>query len=281
MAHVDYETFMSYNKKERESNSTNQKFSRPYVRYFGLRDDGDTAIVRFNITSLEDDSLAVQSIHRFRTKEGKLKVIGCLRSDPTESFDKCPLCSDDMKPQFRIFIQLLDYQQDENGNTIAVPSTWDQPARMRETLKSYLMEYGDLRDYVFKIVRQGKKGDTQVKYSIIPCNQNIYKEDIFKKDFSAFDTFNMTSRVMNLSYDDIKYLVENGEIPQATPKSDVKDPSPVVEQKLPEEPKVEPTTSQNPVITNPLRSGQPLRSTYQGVQNNTGSAKPSTRRYTY
>lgn len=281
MAQVNYEAFKKFNDNAGQGRQENKNFNSQRVGYFGLKDDGDTAIVRFNIKSLEDPSLAVQSIHWVTTAEGKHRVVGCLRSDPAEDFNHCPLCASGEKPRYRIVLQLLEYKQDDNGNTVAVPVTWDQPARFRETLKSYLLEYGDLRNYVFKITRQGKKGDSQTKYSIIPGNQNIYKEEVFKKDFSAFDNFDINTRILNLSYEELSNFVDTGNLPttnnpQTQPEYNLKTSTSTNTEFTTFEP------VQAPTPTSPLRSSGPIRSTFTGNTNpNSNPETPAPRRYTY
>lgn len=268
MAQVNYEAFMKYNEREKTSFSGTSSSGKPYVRYFSLKDDGDTATVRFNISSMDSRALQVQSIHRVKNSEGKYRVVSCLRGDPAEPFEVCPLCASGERPAFRIFIELLDYQQDENGNTVAVPSTWEQPARARETFKSFVMDYGDLRDYVFKIVRHGRKGDPSTTYTILPANQNIYKEDVFKKDFSAFDSYSLSDRMLELSGPQMENYIETGELPTDGNKS-TKEMTPV------EQPKsVETSTYTAPTSlrASPLARGE----------DSSADIKPAApRRYTY
>ena len=67
-------------------------------------------------------------------------------------------------------------------------------------------EYGDLRDVVFKIKRRGARGSLQTTYDILPANSNIYKEEIYKKDFSCFNNFDTSKH---------SYFIKTGETANA------------------------------------------------------------------
>lgn len=274
MAQMSYEEFMKFNQKS-ERKEYQSGAPKIYVRYFGLGDDGDTGIVRFNIQTLDD--IRIVSKHRVKTVNGKFRNIACLRTDPSQSLDVCPLCAEGEKVSFRAYVPLISYEQDENGNTVAVPCLWEQAPRIRETLKSFTMDYGDLRDYVFKIVRHGKHGDPGTTYTILPANPNVYKEEIFKKDFTGFENLDFERFVTTKSVEDIHIFLEEGEFPNPFEKKSDK-PQEVA-------PKVvEPVQEEQPYVpqSNPLRSSQPVRGSFNtGNQQQEQPKQPGPRRYTY
>lgn len=79
------------------------------------------------------------------------------------------------------------------------------------------MDYGDLRNIIFKITRHGRKGDTNTTYSLIVANPQIYKNEDYVADFSAFDTFDINrNMVLNKNAEELQYYVENGTFPGAS-----------------------------------------------------------------
>lgn len=182
MAKLSYEEFEKFNSKSGEQSQ------RSLIRFFALKDDGETAIVRFNIHTLAD--IAVSSVHTVENMEDgkkRYRVVSCIRSSFNDPVEKCPLCEAGNKMSFKIFVPLVAYNQDENGNIVADAMIWQQGTRIRQTLKSFIDDYGDLSDMLFKITRHGKKGDVNTTYSILPANPNVYKSTIYVKDFSEFE----------------------------------------------------------------------------------------------
>lgn len=207
MAQMKYEDFVKFNKKQNQG----QNQSKPRVGYFGLKEDGETAVVRFNLANLDD--IRIVSKHTVKSAQGATRVISCLRTDPTQPLDVCPLCAAGEKVAYRAYIPLVYYEQDENNQTYAVPALWEQTPKIRETLKSFITDYPDLRDYLFKIVRHGKPRDTATTYTILPANPAIYKEDIFKKDFSGFDNLDFERFVATKTAEEMEIFLEEGDFP--------------------------------------------------------------------
>jgi hypothetical protein len=272
MAQMSYEEFIKFNSK---TNTETPKVFKPYVRYFSLKDDGDTAIVRFNVE--KPDDIRITSKHIVKNTEGKIRNVACLRQDRDDPLSLCPLCEAGEKIYFKAYVPLLNYVEDENGETVASPCLWEQRPAIRETLKSFIMEYGDLRDYVFKIVRHGKAGDTQTTYAILPANQNIYKEEVFKKDFSAFEDLDFERFVATRTAEEMNKFLEEGDFPNPYTKK---------EEETKFEPKFEDLSKETPVknnthttTTNPLRTSSPIQNTCTSKAEEKTTAGP--RRYSY
>ena len=271
MAQMSYEEFSRMNQNNNSTNTQTNNY-RNNVSYFYLADDGDTAIVRFNIADIDD--LKVTSRHSI-TLNGKRRNVECIRNfnDPVAA---CPLCASGSKPSFRVYLELLSYKI-ENGKVIYEAAVWDQPARFRETLKSYFMDYGDLRNIIFKITRHGRKGDTNTTYSLIVANPQVYKNEDYVADFSAFDTFDISkSMVLNKGPEELQWYVENGTFLEITasqpsqPQRQVEEAEPALHsyrQPLCEE--VPPTT--------------PIRTTYttEAKSQDQPPTQRGPRRYTY
>lgn len=282
MAQLSYEEFMKFNQKNNRSVEGNTK-PRTFVKYFGLGDDGDTAIVRFNVKDVND--LKMTSRHRCTTNAGKIRNVACLRQDPTEPLDNCPLCAAGISLDFRLYVPLISYEQDDSGETIAAPCLWERSVKFRDTLQTFITDYGDLRDYVFKIVRHGKHGDRGTTYAIVPANPNIYKEDQFKKDFSGFDSLDFNRFVTAKTADEMSTFLEEGDFPNPFTKTEV-NTEPV--QTNTTQPTVNSDVINNkekPFVPqqNPLRNNGPLRGSYTATKEDTTSDQktPGPRRYSY
>ena len=213
MAQMSYEEFtrMSSNSS---GNASSQGARSDNVRYFFLADDGDTAIVRFDIADIND--IVVHSKHSV-TINGKHRSVECLRgyNDP---IDSCPLCMEGNKVAYRIYIPLIRYNT-ENGQVVAESCIWDQPARFRETLKSYFMDYGDLRNVLFKLTRHGRKGETSTTYTLIVANPQMYRNEDYPADFSVLDSFDIYRGILlSKSKEDMQKYIETGDFPRPNPK---------------------------------------------------------------
>lgn len=200
MAQMNYDDFS----KLRTTGNTPERKS--YVNspsYFYLADDGDTAIVRFNISSVED--LIVTPVHTIMLN-GKRRDVECIKPE------ECPLCREGVALSNRIYIPVISYTT-ENDKVTAHPGIWNQPYKFGATLKSWIMDYGDLRNIIFKVTRIGKRG-TPASYSLAPANPKVYRDEDFVADFSAFETFDLhRSMVLLKNKEEMGYYLENNNFP--------------------------------------------------------------------
>lgn len=188
MAQFNYEDYEQLEAK-RQSENTDGKSK---VSYFGLKNDGDEAIVRFAYTSPKEFEL--MSVHVIEI-DGRTRKINCLRT-PYEPLDKCPLCEAGEKVYQKFFVKLLEYTTDETNKLVATAKIWERPAGFSRTLKAYFEEYGDLSNCVFKIKRHGAAGSRDTKYDIIFANPTIYKPEVYVKDFSSFANYSLSTYVV-------------------------------------------------------------------------------------
>ena len=202
-------TMESY-EQQQEQKSVSKDYAK--VGYFNsLKNDKDEAIVRFDYSNANEFDLLVAH----RVKVGDFyRYISCLR-EANEPIEKCPLCQANEKVTLRFFVKLVEYVKDENGNIIPTAKIWDRPASFAKDLKGYIDEYGDLKNLVFKIKRNGAKGDMHTTYTLVVPNQTVYNEANYVKDFTAFDTLDLGHHsYYDLNYDEVNYFVTTGEIPQ-------------------------------------------------------------------
>lgn len=130
--------------------------------FFTLKDDGDSALVRFLYEDKED--LYGYSVHEVEVGNGT-RYVDCLR----EEGDKphvCPLCSDGHRPVGRFFLKLMNEETDEvmiweRGNTI-----WGVLEQRLRRVK------GPVCGTVFEITRIGRAGDPKTTYDIYPIEDD-------------------------------------------------------------------------------------------------------------
>ena len=194
------------------SNSTTT-FTR--VGYFNLKNDGDEALVRFNYSSPEE--LVKTTVHTFFNKSnGRYTSVSCLRGQ-NDSIDSCPLCKSGDRVQLRTYLQLLVYTRDNTTGAITyTPMIWNKPGTFANTVAAKMEEYGDLKNCIFKIRRHGQDAKSAT-YDLIRVNPNVYNDETYIKDFSAFINFDITRHsYYEKSYDDLVTYVETGTLPMAT-----------------------------------------------------------------
>lgn len=186
---------------------------RDFVQFFGIKPDSE-AIVRFAYSS--NDEYELRTVHEVQIN-GKYNRVHCLRT-PWEPVDKCPLCKAENRPQTRFFVRLIEYVKDETGNIKAVAKVWDRPASFAKTLTSYLQEYGDLGQVVFKVKRRGSGLDTT--YEIMYASPHIYKDEIYVPDFSGFKDFDLDKMIARTkTAEEMMTYITTGAFPQPVEQS--------------------------------------------------------------
>lgn len=195
--------------------SSTTKYERGRVGFFNaLKDDGDEAIVRFNYSSSKEFELV--SVHKVKIGNG-YRAVSCLKEHEHDSLSKCPLCANGDTPKIRFFVEMLVYTRDETGNIVAKPMIWERPASFARYLNTCLAEYGDLKNVVFKLRRQGARGDMKTTYTCMFANPSVYKDDIYVKDFHDFENLDLSKFAYQVrSYDDMKEYNHTGEFPMKT-----------------------------------------------------------------
>lgn len=185
--------------EENQGNSTR-------VGFFALKNDGDKAVVRIMHESPDDfDMLA---IHRMEVGGNKFRAVNCLRG-PKDPIDMCPACAAGEKVNLRLYIHLLEYVKNDDGQIVPVPKVWERSMSYAKTLADYISEYGPLSDMIFTIKRNGAKGSLETTYTVLPANEKIYPQDIYYKDDSLFEGYTaLGTAVVNKDYEGMLELME-------------------------------------------------------------------------
>ncbi len=142
------------------------------AEFFHLADDGDTALVRFlHINEQDLDKYGSKVVHEVDIN-GKTRKVVCL-------LDNCPLCEAGVKNRARLFLQLVEY--DENGNMLddGKVKVWERGKQILPDILDMLNRYAPIYRFTTEIVRHGEKGDTSTQYRLYPQleDDNTLKED--------------------------------------------------------------------------------------------------------
>jgi hypothetical protein len=134
------------------------------VSYFTLKDDGDSAIVRFMYNTLDD--IEGYAIHKITYDNGnRYRYVSCLR-DYEEPIDNCPLCANRNFQQAKFYFNLFDVKTEE-------VKLWERGKNVLTPLIPVLNEIkGPICGTPIKITRHGVAGDTYTKYSFEICGES-------------------------------------------------------------------------------------------------------------
>ena len=186
-----------------------------YVESFALKNDGDEALVRF----MHDDvkSFDIVTTHGV-TINGKFRSVNCLRN-PKDPMEACPLCATGANTQNVMFIHLIEYSRDSNGNIVPVPKVWARGLSYATRIKSLINEYGPLSNYLFKIHRNGAAGSRDTSYDILFAPEQIYPSQNYPIPEGVFQDYSATGTiVLDKSFADLTTFVNTGRMPEDEPK---------------------------------------------------------------
>jgi hypothetical protein len=194
------------------------------IGYFKLKDDGDIAIARINLSSTDEFMFA--AVHTLQVG-GKWMKVSC-HNPLGMNAAGCPLCSANQanpkgsigKSAKKMFIPMLvSYRdpQSATGYTPVTPVIWDRPAQFSRELANKLMVAGNLKDVLVLITRNGKAGDMQTTYSVdvLPATHPVFKPEMIPADFSAFNNFNIAKHsYWEKSVEEINTFLATGQFPE-------------------------------------------------------------------
>ena len=164
--------------------------------YFSLKDDGDTARVRFLYDSIED--VEGYCVHEVEIGDKK-RYVNCLREygDPV---DKCPFCEAKKFTTVKYFVPI--YNEDEDRI-----QTWERGKKFGKELSSMCAHYPHLVSHLFDVERNGKKGDTGTFYKMYEAGQDDTTLD-------AFEVPNpLGTHVLDKTADDMICYLNTGNFP--------------------------------------------------------------------
>jgi hypothetical protein len=170
--------------------------------FFTLKDDRDTARVRFLYGSMDD--VEGYAVHQVEVDDdGHRRYVNCLRNynDP---IDNCPFCAANMKVFPKLFIKL--YNEDANECQI-----WERGKSYFQRLASLASRYNPLHDEVIEIERSGKKGDVHTSYEFYPID-NV-PVDISDEKFECPDP--LGTIILDKTADEMNTFLNTGSFPDS------------------------------------------------------------------
>lgn len=210
-------------------NDTQQNSTQ--VGFFNLQNDGDEAVVRFMVDSLED--LEILTVHDIYV-DGKFRQISCVR-DPRDPIEKCPLCAKDERIKQVVFIKMLQYVNTPNGVDVK-PVVWQRNASTYAfRIKGYLDNYGPLSQILCKVIRHGAKGDMKTTYDIIPNLSPVqFPQENFPIVTEAFNNYKALGRVvLDKSTEEINTFIQTGSFPNNSEENATITPQPQYNNTMP------------------------------------------------
>ena len=144
------------------------------TRFFSLKDDKDTAQVRFMYSGVND--IECYAVHQLdvQGEAFKKRYVNCLR-EYRDPIDKCPFCAAKMPTRVKLMVPLY------NVDTETV-QLWDKGKKFINQLTSLCGRYSSadtpLCAHIFEIERNGKAKDQSTTYSIY----DISKDDTVLED---------------------------------------------------------------------------------------------------
>lgn len=191
------------------------------VGFLSLKNDGDEAIVRIMHDNV--DSFDMVTTHQ-ATIDGRMRRVGCLRS-PSDPLSECPFCEAGKPVQTRLYVHLIQYVRNDQGQIVPLAKVWERPASFARTLAGLIEEYGPLSNSVFKIKRSGAAGSTATTYSVLYGNPVLYPAETYPKKDDAFAGYCATGHaVLNKSAAELSTLLGGKGTPEAIeefPKKEV------------------------------------------------------------
>lgn len=161
--------------------------------FFSLKNDKDTARVRFLYDNIDDvQGLAVHQIEI----DGKKRYVNCLR-EYGQPMDVCPLCANKQFVTAKYFVPLYNIDDERI-------QTWERGKKFGAKLSSLCSRYPHLVSHTFEIERNGKQGDTQTTYEIYETGD----DDTTINDFEIPQV--LGELVLDKTADELQFFVDNG-----------------------------------------------------------------------
>lgn len=174
--------------------------------FFSLRNDGDTARVRFLYNGIDDvEGFAVHEVQI----DGKKRYVNCLR-DYDEPKDACPFCAANKFQIAKLFIPL--YNVDEDKTQI-----WERGKKMFQKISSICSRYskGGLASHIFEIERNGKPGEQTTSYEIYEVDSDDTTLDDLPEQPEV-----LGGVVLDKTADEMQYYLDNNVFPGSSDDDD-------------------------------------------------------------
>ena len=182
------------------------------VKWLRLTDDKDTVQVRIMLEDVEDLNDYIYVTHKV-TVGAKAKFpnvhINCLREykDPVE---KCPFCESGIAASVRVFLPVYNIEEDE-------VMFFDRPRSIIGKIQGLMGRYKDFPSHIFEIERNGEAGDKGTTYEFYEVDD----DDVTLDDLPEIPQV-LGSAVLDKTFDDMEYFVQEGAFPSTSEDKPVK-----------------------------------------------------------
>lgn len=170
--------------------------------YFSLKDDGDTARVRFAYNSIDD--LEGYAVHEVEI-DGRKRYVNCLR-DYNSPIDDCPFCRERNRQVAKLFVPVYNIDEDKM-------QVWERGKKYFAKMTSLISRYSNADTpfcgQVFDVERHGKKGDTSTQYEIYPVGS---ADGTTLEDLPELPKI-LGGVVLDKTAEDMEYYLEEGYFP--------------------------------------------------------------------
>lgn len=175
--------------------------------FFQLKNDKDTARVRFMYNSMQD--VFGYAVHEVEV-DGKRRYVNCIR-EYNEPKDACPFCAANKTQIAKVFVPLYDV--DEQAVKV-----WERGKRYLGTLSSLCARYSSsdtpLVSNIFEIERNGEPKSTNTTYrEYLVKNDNTRLEDLPEVPEV------LGSIVLDKSAEEMQYYLNKGSFPNGDTSS--------------------------------------------------------------
>ena len=172
--------------------------------YFSLKDDKDTARVRFLYNGAED--IEGFTVHRVKVGDRE-RYVNCLVEDKGSIAD-CPFCQAKYPKFAKMFIPLYNEDTDQI-------QTWERGQKFYGTISGLCARYPKIVSRTFDIERNGKAGEQTTTYSVYPVGDadGTTVQDILD-DMGMESLPNpLGTIILNKSADEMEAYIETGDFP--------------------------------------------------------------------
>lgn len=167
--------------------------------FFMLKDDKDTARVRFLYDGIED--IEGYAVHEVEVGD-KRRYVNCLR-EYNEPIEKCPFCAAQMRVIPKLFLKMYDVDTNEC-------KIWERGKSYFQKMSSMCSRYKPLYNEVVEVERNGKKGDKQTSYTFYPVESSEFDIDSIEMP-EALGTI-----VLDKTADEMETYLNIGDFPSSS-----------------------------------------------------------------
>ncbi len=216
-----------------------EKYGSQKNSFFSLKDDGDTAVIRFLLNDIND--LMGVATHEIEVN-GKKMDVECLRAY-NEPVDNCPLCAAQYRVNPKLYIPVYDETAKES-------KIWTRGKTFFNKMSSLCSRYNPLVSTPFEIERIGKKGDTSTTYETYAGVTDTARIE----DFPEISAEGLTFQVK--TFEDLQYYLQNNTFPEDAENTRASQRQPMqtrqpARRETPAQPfRRRPTTQSNPAPVN-------------------------------